>query len=108
MAQLTLLEKLRGVMTGDDATAGLLDPCWSYPGKGVNSRDLTDLEDRLRTWGCFYGVAFGLARSEEPCESAESVGRRAYEAARVVFEDFIGGRLYGPKENAEGEEVVSE
>lgn len=51
----------------------------------------SDFEDSLRVWGCVYGIAFGLARTEEPCESAESVANRAFEAAWPVFTEYTGG-----------------
>jgi len=92
----TLTEKLQGVMHGDDARAALLETLQSYPGSGIGRRSLTDLEHELRNWGMFYGVAFGLARTEEPCEPADSVAERAFEAAKLAFEGFHGGRLWGP------------
>lgn len=40
--------------------------------------------DRL-DWLLYYGVAIGLARTEEPCEPIESLAQRARAAANGAF-----------------------
>lgn len=102
---MTLLEKLQGVMHGDDACSALIEPAWSRPlPDAIHARALTDFESDLRDWGMLYGVAFGLARTEEPCEPADSVARRAFEAAEIVFDKYNGGPLYWPKDESKREE----
>jgi hypothetical protein len=53
--------------------------------------DLTEREQDLISWATTVGLAFELARMEDPCESLESVGKRAAEAA----EDAYGGEYAG-------------
>jgi hypothetical protein len=81
---MTLEEKVRALVMGDE---GPYEHClerlpW----------DTTDYA--LVNWGLVYGIAFGLARTEEPCEPVTSVAARAKEAAWPVFVEFNGGPLH--------------
>ena len=98
---LTLLERLESTVEGVEA----METCWDYPSRAVHTRDLTDFEDHLQDWGTIYGMAYVLARMEDPFESSESVAKRAFEAAKHVFEDYVGERLHRPP--AEREEVAT-
>ena len=44
-------------------------------------------ENAFREWGFTYGLAYGIARGEDPEESDELTARRAREAADAVFRD---------------------
>ncbi len=52
---------------------------------------LSEYELDLREWGVFYGLAVGLARLEEPCESTGRVARRALVAAQEAFAEYSDG-----------------
>ena len=82
---MTLQEKVRAILRNDDTGDGLIGVAGKRPGI-----QLTEFELDLRDWGIIYGIAFGLARTEEPCESIESVARRAFEAARTVHIEWGG------------------
>ena len=45
----------------------------------------------LIDWGLACGLAFALARLEDPCEGEESVATRAQQAAIAVFERWQKG-----------------
>ena len=42
----------------------------------------------LRDWGMTFGLAYGIARGEDPYESNESVAQRALDAARMVWKGW--------------------
>ncbi len=50
--------------------------------------EFTERERDLLDWGAVVGLAFGLARMEDPCESLESVGSRALDAALGAYEGY--------------------
>lgn len=88
MTTMTLHEKVRVIIMTDDTGEGPVSTAGNQP--GAHDFHATDCEAAMRAWGCIYGIAFGLGRSEEPCESIESVAERAYEAAWPVFLEFNG------------------
>jgi hypothetical protein len=59
--------------------------------------ELTERERDLLDWGAVVGLAFGLARMEDPCESLESVSARALDAALGAYEGYgeVPHRLRG-------------
>ena len=63
------------------------------PGNPQDVRDLTDYEMELQDWGLFYGIAWALARAEDPFEPFREVGARAREAAE---EAWVRDHLPGP------------
>ncbi len=73
---MTLDEKVHTVLVDE---RGPIEGC----AEGVPN-GLSEFEADLLDWGCAYGIAFGLARAEEPCESNESVAKRALDAAKVA------------------------
>ncbi len=92
MTTMSLHEKVRAIIiTSDDTGEGPVATAGNQP--AVHGFFATDCEAAMRAWGCVYGIAFGLARSEEPCESIESVAERAHEAAWPVFVEFNAGKL---------------
>lgn len=58
-------------------------------------RDVGDLEYVSRLWGYVFGMAYGIARGENPYESNEDCSTRAYLAAYDLFanegDDLIDG-----------------
>lgn len=86
---MSLQEKVRAFVMQDDTGDGPFGTVGRRP--GVHGFWATDFAHAMRAWGCIYGMAFGLARNEEPCESTESVAQRAYDAAWPVFVEFNGG-----------------
>jgi hypothetical protein len=86
---MTLAEKVYAVATaGEDMVTVVQEACDQRP---EPDRRLGDFEDALRAWGLFFGVAVGLARTEEPCESLGSVAARAFPAACEAFDRHCGG-----------------
>lgn len=51
------------------------------------AQDLNQREEDLREWGYVYGLAYGIARGEDPYEANQDVAERAYQAAMGVFHD---------------------
>ncbi len=86
--QMTLEEKLTAILMVDDTGRGPVGRCSAEPAS-YNSK-LSEFEGDLRDWGLVYGMAFGLARMEEPCESMESVADRALIAARAAYKRYGG------------------
>jgi len=91
MTTMSLHEKVRAIVMQDDTGDGPISAAGRQP--GAFDFFATDCEAAMRAWGCVYGMAFGLARCEEPCESIESVAERAYEAAWPVFVEFNAGKI---------------
>jgi len=47
-------------------------------------------------WGYIYGVAFAIARMEDVFEANDSVAARAQQAARAVWQRYVGtSRAFG-------------
>jgi hypothetical protein len=55
---------------------------------------LTEFEADCRDWGFVFGLAYGIARGEEPYESDDSVCDRAMTAAREVFSRFSKSDIF--------------
>jgi len=88
---MSLQEKVRSIIMQDDIGEGPIGIAGSEPhDRGFIE---TDCEAEMRVWGCVYGIAFGLARSEEPCEPIKAVGERAYLAAWPVFQEYNRGKI---------------
>ena len=49
-----------------------------------------EFELDMRDWGFTYGVAYGIARGEDPYEPEELVRDRAIEAARLAWQRWAG------------------
>lgn len=52
--------------------------------------DLSAFELDLRDWSVLFGLAYGIARGEDPYESNSSVARRAAEATRIAWQRWNG------------------
>jgi hypothetical protein len=77
------------------AGSGFMDPVQTmsiYP--RALEPGLTAFESNCRDWGFTFGVAYGIARGEEPYESEDSVCERAMTAAREVFARFSQADIF--------------
>jgi hypothetical protein len=77
------------------AGEGFVDPVQTmslYP-RAVDP-GLTDFEADCRDWGFVFGLAYGIARGEEPYESDQSVCERAMTASREVFSRFSKSDIF--------------
>ncbi len=85
---MTLEEKVYEMLVRDEGvgTESTVGRCQEWAPGG-----LSEFEMDLLDWGCAFGIAFGLARAEEPCESNVSVGQRALEAARAAHVRYAHG-----------------
>ena len=89
-----LTDKVSTVL-GAAAAPGFVDPVQSvgsYP--RAEEAGLTDFEMDCRDWGFVFGVAYGIARGEEPYESDSMVCERAMVAAREVFSRFSASDIF--------------
>ncbi len=85
-------QKLRKVLRRDDTGSGFIGRVSDEPPRGENGY-FTSFELDLLQWGATYGLAFGIARGEDPWESDEEVAERAITAARTVFREDSGPGL---------------
>lgn len=92
---MTLHEKVRAVFMTDTVSDAALNGAHAQPA-AADLHPLSQWELDLRDWGAVYGVAFGIARTEEPFESIESVAARALNAARTVYAEW-GGGTFAPR-----------
>jgi hypothetical protein len=51
---------------------------------------MSDRELDLMAWGVYYGIAFGIARHEDPFAPHEDVARHAVSAAWSIFLEHSG------------------
>jgi hypothetical protein len=89
-----LTEKVSTVLAAV-AGSGFMDPVQTmsiYP-RALES-GLTDFESNCRDWGFTFGVAYGIARGEQPYESDHAVCERAMTAAREVFSRFSKADIF--------------
>jgi hypothetical protein len=80
--RMTLTDKLKAAFESDTPIG--FDWAREYahkvPGVAMKAEDLD-----LRDWGFYYGVAYGIARGENPYETNGSVAERAFDAALNTF-----------------------
>ena len=82
-----LVEIVSRALRNDAAYDGMLEPI--APGDAEAAR-LSELELDIGDWGFAYGVAWAVARGQDPQESDESVAARALDAALQVFRIYCG------------------
>ena len=83
-----LVDIVARVLDNDVAHDGLLRPMLDSGRVG----ELSEFELDLGDWGFTYGVAWAIARTQNPDESDHSVAERALVAAGEVFREYcIGG-----------------
>jgi hypothetical protein len=83
---LTLEEKVRAVVSPDDTGAGPLGRMESKLGAGP----FTDRDLDLSHWGVYYGLAFAIARAEDPFEPMANVAQRALDVAWPLYLERSG------------------
>jgi hypothetical protein len=97
-SKMTLAAKVYAVVTAkEDMVTVVQEACGQRP---EPDRRLGNYEDALRGWGLLFGVAVGLARAEEPCESLGSVASRAFPAACEAFDRYFGEFAERPQHDA--------
>jgi hypothetical protein len=90
---MTVSDKLRAVMARDDNGEGPIGLAVTKLGAGPHPDRDTD----IGAWGVTFGIAWAIARAEDPFESDEHVGVRAMKAAWPVFLDANGSIAPGPR-----------
>ncbi len=91
---MTLEEKVYSAITAESPT-GLLCArvaVGSYPACGDEL--LSPFELDCRDWGFAFGVAYGIARGEDPFEADHQVAERALQAARTAFLRWGGDKIF--------------
>ena len=91
-ATMNLAEKVLAVVGADEFSDPIARAVGSQPAN--HNGQLSWFEVDLRDWGLFYGIAVGLARTEEPCEPIKSVADRALEAATDAFGRYTAGEMF--------------
>ena len=84
-----LAQIVAAALQNDAAYDGMLQPIAA--GEQEAAR-LSELELDIGDWGFTYGVAWTVARAEDPQESDESVADRALDAAIQVFHAYCGAQ----------------
>jgi hypothetical protein len=90
---MTLAEKVRAVLARDDTGEGPIGLAASKIGPAPH----TDRDSDISAWGVTFGIAWGIARTEDPFESDEQVGQRAMSAGWAVFSEFNDPIAPGPR-----------
>ena len=62
---------------------------------------LSELERDVAAWGFTFGVAWAVARSQDPYERDEVVAEQALAAAHVVFNEYMGDAEWAQRIAAE-------
>jgi hypothetical protein len=96
-----IADKISAILDLDDTGRGFIGVASRRPQVKHFSAWELDLID----WGAIYGLAFGIARAENPWESVESVAERALAAAWPKFLAWGGDFKYDEREVNEGEEA---
>jgi len=95
MSTLTLAEKVWNIALADTPSG--------FDGHATVHKGVTDassLEFDTLIWDCIdwgyiYGVAFAIARMEDVFDANDKVAARALEAARAVWQRYVGTRAFG-------------
>ncbi len=94
MTTLTLTEKVYGALAADHGS-GAWDVHRASARYPKHSGDgLTSFELECRDWGLAFGIAYGIARGEDPFEPEERVCERAMTAARDAFARWGGSDIF--------------
>jgi hypothetical protein len=90
---MTLTEKIYAVLQEEHSfDDGPLAGAGRYPHAGGEC--LTAFELDCRDWGFVYGLAYGIARGEDPHEQDSSVCERASTAARDAYTKWGGDAIF--------------
>lgn len=49
-----------------------------------------DEDGPIQDWGFIFGVAYAIARGEDPYESSDDVGKRARAVALPIYAKYVG------------------
>ena len=85
---MTLADRVFSVTDANGATEYANSPTPPENREAVSlddCRDMSAYEMEVRDWGVYFGVAYGIARSEDPFESTDQVGERAFAAAEEAW-----------------------
>ena len=63
---------------------------------GIGAAGLSERETDLMDWGFAFGVAWAIARAQDPVASEELVSDRALQATQAVYEAYRGSRAPMP------------
>jgi hypothetical protein len=85
--RMTLEQKLEAAFESDTPIGFQWAYEWAHKIPGL---PLSELQCDLRDWGLYFGVAYGIARSEDPYEPNGRVAARAYDAAAAFLARQIG------------------
>jgi hypothetical protein len=80
-----ITERIRALLSLDD-TDGVLEILDKHP----RAVELSEFERDLREWGFVFGMAFAIARAEDPWETNRSVAARALMPAFAAYTDWSG------------------
>ena len=93
--EITLAEKVYAALADDHGFGDFADAyetVGAYP--KTDGGYLTEFELDCRGWGLAVGIAYGIARGEDPYEGERSVCERALIAAREAYERFGGPEIF--------------
>lgn len=94
---MTLVDRVEAIIDAStDMGRGELYNVVSARPERIEGEGLTTYELDLRDWGALVGLAYGIARTEEACESLQSVGARALAVAEAVWDRRLEGNLDRP------------
>ena len=88
----------------------LIDTADAFPVVPGDSA-MSEFERDIRDWGVVMGVAYGIARGEDPYESRDSVLARALPAAKEAYANYGDELIFTPagflKDRANRQAVAS-
>ena len=89
----SLTDKVSSVLSQDPPKGedSALDGLRVYP---RHSDGLSEFEFDCRDWGFVFGVAYGVARSENPFEPNDELIERALLAARDAYARWGGAKIF--------------
>lgn len=78
-----LHSRVRGALDDDQGTEGLF-------GNPASAAVRDDAEANIQAWGYVYGLAYAIAKAEDPYEPASEVAARARAAALPIYAGYVG------------------
>jgi hypothetical protein len=78
-----LHSRVRGALEDDQGTEGLF-------GSPASAAVRDDAEANIQAWGYVYGLAYAIAKAEDPYEPASEVGARARAVALPIYAEYVG------------------
>jgi hypothetical protein len=107
----TLTEKVYTVLSEEHSNfTSPVEVVAKFP-RPSHDENLSQFELDCRDWGLTFGIAYGIARGEDPFEAERSVTDRALAAARDAFARWGGSGIFTDeafaKDRAERVEVAA-